>query len=163
ASSAKIVRRARTAEVQLNKLRAVGIPLKDYGFSPVVPQWCSKDQIFIYENVEVGVGFRPGAAQVVAIDGGEQPGGAVAVNFAIFVGEMNVGDIVVGFMHHQSARIRVVANDGRAARRREKRLGELRAGGPVINESGKDSGLRAANNACGIGGVWAGPRREGVG
>jgi len=65
-------------------------------------------------------------------------------------GEMYIGRVIVGFVNGKAAGIGMVTEYGGAAWRREEGLGEMRAGGAVVQDGRKNTSVDAPDDAGGI-------------
>src|SRR5262252_486122 len=143
----EIIVHAVAAEVEFAELRTICVPLKYDRLGPVVPKRCGDDEILIDES---------GAAVFVIIDRvalnrGESIIGRT-VDTPILGGEMHVCYVVVRFVNRQPTRIRVMAMEY-AARRREKRLRQLRTVRAIANERREDTGLESAGKSRIVGDI----------
>ena len=163
ARGAKVVRGTSAAKIQLDKFRAVGVPLKDDGLGPVMPERRADDEIFVDEDVRIVVsGPRKELERPIGIDRREAVVFAVSINLAIFCGKVNVRHIVVGFVDDEPAGIRMMAEDRGASRSGEKRLRKLWAGGAVVEHRWENSGFQAAVDGGAVGGIYKALADEGL-
>src|SRR5579872_7383047 len=72
------------------------------------------------------------------------------IYLAIFIGQVDIGSVVVGFMHRQSAGIRMMPASYAAGSGKEP-LRQVRAGAAIVQQGREDTGLESARNAGAIG------------
>src|SRR5262249_34737704 len=110
AGRAEIVVRAEAAEVQLRKLRAVGIPLKHHHLRPVVPDRGGQYDVLIDPDI---------ALRLCTARDREAMFAEAAVFAAVSVGKIDRTLVVEGLMDGESAWIGVVTAKIAARRRLE--------------------------------------------
>src|SRR5437660_8679631 len=94
-----------------------------------MPDWSAQNDVLADENGRTVVAILCITERVIADSG--KVSGTVAINLAIFMGEVYIGSIVICLMDRKAAGIRVMPMES-AAWCREKRLRQMRARAPII-------------------------------
>src|SRR5262249_56886074 len=90
---------ARATKVQFGELRAVSIPLEHHALCPIMPERRGQDDVLVNGHRRMlFLVLRPGVVSLWSHDG-EVPAVGRAVDVAVLVSQVHVGDFVVRLVY----------------------------------------------------------------